>query len=139
MQSETPATVSASGVTFVPSRPRSERLASRRASSVYVRLTRSAVGVGLTPARTLPPTLAVETRRGGDAARLGPGDHRPAEEGGAEAGRDVQPEVVARRHDGEPDPGGPERPEHAQPAALDERGEGETDDERVGGVHARHR
>ena len=66
-------------------------------------------------------------------------DDRHREQRDTDAGEAVEPEVVAGRHHREPDPGRPERPERLRPPVRQTREEDDADDQRVGGVQARHR
>ena len=63
--------------------------------------------------------------------------HRDQRDDGA--GQAVEPEVVAARHHGEPDPRRPDDPERLRPPVPREAGEHDADDQRVARVQARHR
>ncbi len=65
-------------------------------------------------------------------------DHAHRDQGERRAGKAVEPEVVAGRHHGEPDPGGPDDPERLRPPVLRDPREDDADDQRVAGVQARH-
>ena len=79
-------------------------------------------------------------RRAANTRRVAPAvDDGHRENRHSDAGEAVEPEVVAGRHHREADPGRPERPERLGPPATADREEDDADDQRVGGVQARHR
>src|SRR5262245_21596974 len=118
-QSATPTSVSMSGVSFVRATPRIERRRISRAACVYSCLTRSSwltrgpVGsLTRAPCRWGRPPGAIQASQPGDELPDAAAEEDQAREDREhEARRAVEPEVVARPHHGERDPGGPDQPQ----------------------------
>ena len=125
-----------SGVSFVFATPRIERWRISRAARVYSCLTRSSSETLGARCSASPPPEAASVMRAASRGRQTSSAATPATR---DAGGDVEPVVVARRHDREPDPRRPQQPEHLRGAAADEERHRDGDDQGVGGVQARHR
>src|SRR5215217_880668 len=129
VHSSTPPAVSVFGVTRERASPLIDRAAIRRTPVVYPAFTRPRASL-----RAIRRTLRPD--EGG--AQLRAVHERAGRDRKSYAGDDVEPEVVAGRHDREPDPDGPGEPQGLRPGAAHDRRHHDSHDQRVGGVEARH-
>ena len=107
-----------------------------RGCSAHGRDRTSVLAAALAPGRQAVGYAPTSGKRGPDAVVV---DHAHRDQRDADAGDAVEPEVVAGRHHGEPDPGRPRDPDRLHPPAARDRAEHDADDQRVRGVQARHR